>query len=382
MNSEGKVKFFIIAGEPSGDLHAASLIKEIKMVMPDASFYGIGGGNMLLAGLHAIHDISEMAVMGFAEVIKKYSFFQKVYNHAIGFIKKEKPDAIILVDYPGFNLRFAADAHKMGIKTIYYICPQVWAWHQSRIKQMSRDIDLLITIFPFEKKIFENTNLQVEFVGHPLVDIIAEERKMPSPNIPWNGKKRLALLPGSRQQEVERILPPLLAAVRLLENEMSDIGSIVASPSEKITAAIHKIAQNAKFLPSRWNVATGITRRVLTQADAAFVASGTATVETALLGCPMVVTYKMSLLSYLFARLVIKVPHIGMVNIIADRKLCPELIQYNATPSKLAKAILPFLSDTAERKIVIEGLREVSQKLGLGGAAKKAAEIIKNTFFT
>ena len=331
MTPSKQCKFFIIAGEPSGDLHAASLIKELKAIIPESLFWGIGGEKMIAAGLNSLQDISGMAVMGFAEVIHKYNFFKQVYNKALNFVKTERPDAVILVDYPGFNLRFAADVHKMGIKTIYYICPQVWAWHQSRIKKMAKIIDLLITIFPFEKNYFQNTGLQTEFVGHPFVDLIKVEKNLPLASIPWEGNIHLALLPGSRRQEVARIAPVLLHASYLLEKKIKGLGIILASPSDKITAYIKEISASFKYLPSRWNIVTGITRQVIRQATAAFVASGTATVETALFHCPMVITYKTSLLSYFLAKLLIKVPYIGMVNIIAEKKVCPELIPVSYT---------------------------------------------------
>jgi len=366
----------IIAGEASGDMHGAALVKELSARMAGTRFIGIGGPAMREAGMQTSHDIAEMAVMGFVEVLKHYSFFKRVFLEMEEMARHEKPDAVILIDYPGFNLRFAEKTHAMGLKTIYYICPQVWAWHRSRIPQMARLIDRLITIFPFEKQHFEGTGLKVDFVGHPLVDIVQEELSKSAPALPWKGQPRLALLPGSRRQEIERILPAMWGAAGILQTGHPDISCIVAAPSEESAVFIRGLVGSLGGGPAKWEVIAGMTRQVVRQAAAALVASGTATVETALMGCPLVVTYKMAPLSYLFARSVIQVDHIGMVNIIAGRRLCPELVQGAATPRALAEAVTPMLSDTPERRAVLAGLAEVKSRLGSGGASSRAAALI------
>ena len=366
----------IAAGEASGDMHGASLVKALSLRMPGTRFIGIGGPAMRAAGVQTSHDIAEMAVMGFVEVLKHYAFFRRVFLEMEDLARREKPDAVILVDYPGFNMRFAASAHAMGLKTIYYICPQVWAWHRSRIPQMASVLDRLITIFPFEKQHFEGTGLRVDFVGHPLVDIVRDEAAKPAPALPWNGQPRLALLPGSRRQEIERIMPAMWGAAGILQKAHPGLSCIAAAPSDEAAGFIRGIVAGAGPGPGRWDVTVGVTRQVVQQATAALVASGTATVETALMGCPLVVTYRMAPLSYLFARSVIKVPHVGMVNIIAGRRLCPELVQGAATPKALADAVNPLISDTPERRAVLLGLAEVKTKLGSGGAADRAAALI------
>jgi len=367
----------IIAGEISGDMHAAALIRAIKARQPETAFFGIGGDLMRGEGVEIFYDVKDMAVMGFTEVLKRFCFFKHVFHHMVETAEKRRPDAVILVDYPGFNLRFAEKVHKMGIKTVYYICPQVWAWNRGRIPKMARIVDRLISIFPFEAKHFEKTNLKVDFAGHPLVDEIKPFLSGATPELPWNnGKPRVAILPGSRRNEIERILPVMMKTVMLLEKKYPNSGFIIAAPSEEIAAFIGKKTGKLKAKPDRLEIVGNNTRHVLRQATAAMVASGTATVETALMQCPMVIIYKVSALTYFFARLLIKVKSIGMVNIIAGRPVCPEFIQRKATPANIAKAMISLLADTPDRGYQIKQLEKISEALGPGGAADRAAEIV------
>ena len=264
----------------------------------------------------------------------------------------------------------------MGQKVVYYICPQVWAWHRSRIPKMARIVNRLIVIFPFEPDVFKDTSLKVDFVGHPLVDIAEKALAEPLKDLPWKGDARIALLPGSRHQEIDRIFPSMLSGAALLEKQVPDAAFIVASPSEEIAAKVRGILAAQSDKPACCEVVVGETRQVLRQARAAMVASGTATIETALMGCPMIVVYKAAALTYFFGRMLVKIPHIGMVNVVARRLVCPEFIQGNATPSALAAALEPLLDDTPERKEMLEGLREVSALLGEGGASARAAALV------
>ncbi|OGV66506.1 MAG: lipid-A-disaccharide synthase [Lentisphaerae bacterium RIFOXYC12_FULL_60_16] len=366
----------IIAGEASGDLHAGNLVSALKTLRSDILFTGIGGANMRQAGVNTLHDISQMAVMGFVEVIRRYGFFRRVFNETVQLARDKRPDLVILVDYPGFNLRLAAVLHAMGIPVVYYICPQVWAWHQSRIPGMARIIDRLITIFPFEAPHFAGTPLVVDYVGHPLVDITRDDFAQPSPDFPWQGSPRLALLPGSRRQEIERILPSMTQAAMLLTASFPGLACIVAAPDETIAGHIRDLLKRTSPLASRFAIVAGQTRQVVRTATAALVASGTATLETALMKCPMVITYRMAPLSFAFAKRVVQLDHIGMVNIIANRRICPERIQSEATPTALASAVEPLLTDTPERRAMLEGFEHVRNLLGEGGASKRAATII------
>jgi lipid-A-disaccharide synthase len=368
-------RVMIIAGEVSGDMHAANLAQAARERQPDIEWFGIGGPLMREAGVETLHDVSDMAVIGLAEVLKRYAFFKRVFNEMLALADERKPDAVVLVDYPGFNLRLAAKLHSRGIKVIYYVCPQVWAWHRERIPRMARIIDHLITIFPFEAKHFEETDLQVSFAGHPLVDEADLARSLPAVALPWKGRKRVALLPGSRAQEIMRLLPVMWEAASRLEKQNPDISFIIATPSEAEIPLVRE-AISGIVGPSNWDIVANQTRQVLRQADAAVVASGTATIETALMRCPMVVVYKVNPITYLLGRMLVKIPHIGMVNIVAGREVCRELIQWDANPRMLTDSLLPLVEDTPQRKRMLEALDQVAHALGGGGAAEQAAKIV------
>lgn len=366
----------LIAGEVSGDMHAAGLVRAVRKKNPDVHFFGIGGDELRAAGMEIKVDARDMAVMGLAEVVRHYGFFKRVFASMLDLARTRKPDAVVLVDYPGFNLRFAAKAHGMGLKVVYYVCPQVWAWHRSRIPKMARIVNRLIVIFPFEPDVFRNTGLKVDFVGHPLVDVTRAALSEPARSLPWTGEPRIALLPGSRRQEIERILPALLSAAALIEKRKPGTSFILASPSQEIADRARAILSAQADKPAHCEIVVGETRQVLRQARAAMVASGTATIETALMGCPLIVVYKTSPVTYFFGRLLVKVPHIGMVNVVAGRELCPELIQDAATPEALAAALIPLVDDTPERKAMLAGLEQVRDALGQGGAAERAGDVL------
>lgn len=368
----------IIAGEISGDIHSALLVSAIRKLLPDTTFFGIGGNEMRSAGVEIIHDIQEMAIMGFAEVIGKLHFFKRMLDEMTKIACTRNPDVVILVDYPGFNLRLAQRLHSRGFKIIYYICPQVWAWHRSRIRTMGKHIDLLITIFPFESAYFQNTKLKVEFVGHPLVDEAQRILQTPRINLPWDGDPRIALLPGSRTHVVKYILPLLLETSVLIEQKYPAASFIIPSASPQLFTLINQQLSNAKYKPTRCQIVTGVTREVLRQATAAITASGTATIECALMRCPMLIVYRTSPPTYLLCKLLIKSPYIGMVNMVAGKMICPEFIQNSATPEALANALIPLLKDTPERKTMLEELDYVNIKLGSPGAVERAGRIIKD----
>lgn len=368
-------RVMIIAGEVSGDMHASALVRAAKERNPDIEWFGLGGPLMREAGVETFHDISELAVIGLAEVLKRYGFFKRVFNEMLALADQRKPDAVVLVDYPGFNLRLAAKLHERGIRTVYYICPQVWAWHRERIPKMARIVDHLITIFPFEAQHFAGTDLKITFAGHPLVDEAEKARSLPAITLPWKGRKRVALLPGSRAQEIERLLPVMWGAAARLEQLNPDVSFIVATPSETEVPLIGETISGI-IGPTNWDIVANQTREALRQADAAIVASGTATIETALMGCPMVVVYKVNPITYLLGKLLIKIAHIGMVNIVAGREVCPELIQAAATATAISDNMLPLIEDTPERRHMQEGLDEVRQTMGAGGAAEHAAEVV------
>jgi lipid-A-disaccharide synthase len=357
-------------------MHAGKVVAALREKDSSITCWGIGGEVMRDAGVELVHDLKEMAVMGLSEVLQKYGFFKRVFNEMVAAVQQRKPDAVMLVDYPGFNLRFAREMHRMGIKVIYYICPQVWAWHRSRIYKMAEIVDRLLVIFPFETEVFAETDLEVDFVGHPLVDEAEEAKAQPEKDLPWKSDLRVALLPGSRKQEVKRILPVMWKAAGFLKKDAPNVSFLVAAPSEEIAGFARAIIGGLGEGTVAAEVVTGETRELLRQARAAMVASGTATIESALMGCPMIVCYKTAWLTYVLGKALVQVPNIGMVNIVAGRPLCPEFIQGQARPQALAAAIAPLLEDSRPYQEMVRGLGEVASKLGSGGAAERAAGII------
>lgn len=369
-------ELLVVAGEVSGDMHAARLLRALRERIPSVRFYGIGGDAMREAGAELAYHVRDMGVMGFAEVLRRLPFFRRALRDTVRTAAERRPDAVILVDYPGFNLRFAREAHDLGLKVIYYISPQVWAWNRRRIPAMAATVDRLLAIFPFEPKVFAGTGLTVDFVGHPLVDEIREFMSRPETSLPWQGPCRIALLPGSRVQEIDRLLPTLIETARMLESRRDDVSFLIPAPSRESGDLIRDRIAAMRNRPARIGVVDGAAREVLRQARAAFVKSGTATLEAALIGCPTVVVYKTSPLTYFLARRLIRVPHIGIANLIAGRALCPELVQGDASPPRLAATLEPLLDDGTARSAILDGYAEVRAALGNGYAAERAADVI------
>ena len=369
--------FMLITGEVSGDMHAAALVRAIKRRLPGAAFFGIGGDHMRAEGVETLQESDEMAVTGFWEAIRRFAFFKRVFFRMLDEVRARKPTAVILVDYPGFNLRFAARAHALGIPVIYYICPQVWAWNRKRIPRMARVVDRLITIFPFEAEHFAGTGLRVDFAGHPLVDEAQRLHARPEEALPWPAPRRVAILPGSRDHEIDRILPPLWKAAARLEARLPEVGFLLAAPSPRVARMVRdRLARLPGKAPARWELVTGRTREVLRQARAAFVASGTATLEASLMRCPMVIAYRVAPITSLVAHMVIRLSHVGMVNIVAGREVCPELLQDQCTPRNLCRAIEPLVVDSERRDRMLSDLDAVNHALGEGGAEDKAARAV------
>ena len=367
----------VIAGEDSGDMHAADVIRALKEKRSDLTLWGIGGEKLRAEGMELLHDTREMDVMGFVEVIKRYPFFKRTFNEVLAEADQRKPDAALLVDYPGFNLRLARELKKRGVKVLYYVCPQVWAWNRGRIPKMAEIIDRLMVIFPFEVDVFKGVDLKVDFVGHPMVDELRDFRTLEAEPLPWNGKKKIALLPGSRKQEIIYILPRLLETAQLLEQSRPDISFLIPVPERRL-ALVESILQKARKAPRNLSVVAGRAREVLKQADAAFVASGTATLEAALLRCPTVLVYRASLANYLLARALIRIPWVGIANIVSGREIMPERIQQHMRPIELAATMDPLMNDTSARAAMLENFQTLEKRLGNGRPAGRVAEIISN----
>jgi lipid-A-disaccharide synthase len=365
------VKFYVIAGESSGDAHAAVLMSEMLAMAPDIEFYGAGGPKMREVGGSHIFEWTQEAVLGFWDVLMKYSYFRtqfhRMYHEIIGL----QPSAVIFVDYPGFNLRLASYLHRKGFrgKKIYYISPQVWAWHRGRIPKMARFLDLMLCIFPFEKPLYEESGLRTEFVGHPMLAHL-EKRRINVSRDP----KLVGLLPGSREREVRRILPTMLAAASILKQRDPELHFEVSAASEKMTVLIERlvVASGWAGLPISARNASDLMQR----AAVGMVASGTATMEASYFRFPFVLIYKVSWLTFIPGRLLVRVQHLGMPNILAGRTMIPEFIQHQARPEAIADAVWQLYSDESTRALMIRGMDEVILQLTEIEAGHRAAEVV------
>jgi lipid-A-disaccharide synthase len=373
------MKILLVTGEASGDLHGASLIHEIKKKNPDIEFFAVGGERIRSEGAHLLFDCQRLGVVGLVEIFAHLTTILGCFRLLKNFLKSQKPDILILIDYPDFNLRLAKVAKKLGIKVLYYISPQIWAWRRHRIKFISRWVDKILVIFPFEVSFYKNGGVDAEFVGHPLLDSISPKISQESFKVKYGfkrGERVIALMPGSRKGEVSRILPVMLeGAKKLMENHHQNwrFALILASTIDR--SIIDSIIKNYKDLFSI-SIIQGFTYEALKSAELAFVASGTATLEAAIIGTPMIILYKLTWPTYLIGKLLIKIPAIGLVNIVAEERIAPELIQTDATGQKLAIEADRVLTDPEYRKTIEEGLYRVRKTLGKPGATVRAANAV------
>ncbi len=370
------MKILIVAGEASGDLHGAQLIRQIKRFKPDAEFFGVGGKQMGIECTRLLCDCRFLGVVGIVEILVHLKAIRRCFKILKDFLKNQNPDLLILIDYPDFNLRLAKVAKKQGIKVVYYICPQVWAWRKGRLKLISRFVDKVLVIFPFEVPFYKNAGIDVEFVGHPLLDSVFPKISQESFKVKFGlhgGERVIALMPGSRKGEVFRILPVMLEGSRILLKDCPGLWRfvLILAPTINREAVNPLIERHAKDL--NIFLVQGYTYEALKVSEIAFVASGTATLEAAIIGTPMILLYKLSWLTYIIAREMIKLPAIGLVNIVAEEKFVPELIQKDASGEKLAEAASNILDDSLKRQNMIQGMRKVRKALGEPGAAYRAA---------
>jgi len=370
-----KHSILLIAGEASGDIHGASLIHEIKTIKPDIDFFGIGGDRMKMEGFEAICHTRDMSFLGFFEVLKHLPFIRKIFRQMINLLEKRNPSLILLIDYPGFNLRFARQAKKRGFQVVYYISPQVWAWGSSRVKKIVRWVDRMIVFFPFEEEIYQNEGMDVQFIGHPLKDEVNVTKSKTDffQELGFDPQKpTIGILPGSRNQEVLRILPEMMKSLPFLHKNYNNLQGIIGMAPALLPSVYEP------YVNSKYNVITVKDRiyEVMKYSDVVMVASGTATLETAILGTPMVILYKMAWASYLIGKMIVKVKYVGLVNIVGGRKIVPELLQGKAKGKRIALEIMKLLSDQEKREEIKKGLNEVSGRLGEKGAAKRAAKAV------
>lgn len=367
-------RLFLVAGEASGDLHGGLLVRALRALDPAIEVSGIGGASMEEAGVRLIHRCDEMAVTGFWEVLRHLPRLRRILEHTVDVLRRDPPDALVPIDYPDFNLRLAARAAAHRIPIVYYISPQVWAWRSSRVKTLARLVRRMIVIFPFEEALYREAGIPVTYVGHPLVEQVrprhdratVRERLGLSPQ-----EQMIVLLPGSRASEVSRILPCFLGARRILRPQTGIRWVLALAPGLPRAEAQRWLDETDGVV-----VREGETYELLAAADLALTASGTATLEAALLGAPMIVVYRMHPLTWALARRIVRVPHIAMANILAGTRLVPELLQGNATPEHLAAEVTRLLADPGLRSATSERLRAVSASLGAPGAPGRAARAI------
>lgn len=367
-----RIKLYIIAGEASGDLHGSNLMKELVSASENTVDFRFWGGDKMkeVAGEPAKH-IRDLAFMGFIEVVMNL----RTILRNIKFCKKDildfKPDALVLIDYPGFNLRIAKWAKENGIKVFYYVSPQIWAWKESRIHEIKRNIDQMFVILPFEQEFYAKHGMQVEYVGHPLLDAVENYRSENAAETSFSnsGKRIIAVLPGSRKQEVSVKLPIMLEAI----STFADYEVIVAG-APSLEEEFYR-----PFLNDRVRLVKGRTYDILMAAEAAVVTSGTATLEAALLGTPEVVCYKGSAISYHIARRLVKVKYISLVNLILDKESVVELIQDECNRDRIRQELEAILIGGAKREKLLQDYDELKTKLGGGGASKKVAQSLLKT---
>ena len=375
----------IVAGEPSGDAHAAALVQAIRKAEPQTQFefFGAAGPLLRAAGVDAIVHTDDLAILGLLEIGGALPKFWQAYKLLKRAAIERQPDAVILVDWPDFNLRLAHALHRRGLRIIYYISPQLWAWRSYRSRSIGRDVDLLLSILPFEKEWYEDRGIEhVEFVGHPLVgqvsarydrDEFCRQTKLDS-RLPI-----ISLLPGSRHKEVERILPPMLEAAALISARRPEVQFVVVVAPSRSSDELRNIVRAQRAtplpLPSCLHIVSGQSREALAASDVAAIASGTATLEAALLGTPMVIVYKESMINWHTLGRLITTDHYGLVNIVAGERVATELMQDDLNGERLANELLSLL-DAKRNEAMVQRLHEVAHQLGEGGASERAAEYV------
>jgi lipid-A-disaccharide synthase len=363
----------MVAGEPSGDLHGAHLIHALQAKYCPIFVCGMGGRAMRAAGAKIVIDSDRVAVVGITEVIAKAAQVFKAMGQLKRLLAGLKPDLLILIDFPDFNLHLAAIAKRLGVPVLYYISPQIWAWRAGRVKKIKKRVDHMAVILPFEKQFYEAHQVPVSFVGHPLMDSATGRVPLRDNLSDLPASPVVGLLPGSRDREVASLLPVMLQAARRLRDKMDSVRFIVSCAASIDPASIQAMVQSAGV--EGLEISHEPVSKIFPQCHLAVVASGTVTLEAAICGTPMIVTYMVSPLSYWLGRALIRVDHIGLVNLIAQERIVPELVQHEVTPETISQAAFGILGDAQTYKTVCQNLRVVRERLGASGASEKVAQI-------
>lgn len=367
-------RVYVVAGELSGDAHGAGLLRSLREMTPELEIHGVGGPEMADVAGPGLRDwVEDAAVMGVWEVLKRYGWFKQRFGEMLEELKKFQPDVLLLIDYPGFNLRFA-DAVKRdapGTRIIYYISPKVWAWNKRRIPVMAKLLDEVLCLFPFEPPIFKNAGLKATFVGNPLVDELEEKRIADA----HRDERLVGLFPGSREREIARLFPMMVGAATRLNAWNGALKFEVPAASAKLAGQIHGLIEEAGAA-NLITVTNGGSHSLMQRACCAVIASGTATLEAAYYGLPYCLVYRLAPLSYGMAKLLVKIKYIGLVNILAGEGVVEELIQAKAEPVAVARSLKDFLESPAKREALQAKLAETSAKLGGKGAHERAARAV------
>ena len=366
-------RILIVAGEESGDLHGASLVAELKRLNPSLEFVGIGGDRMASEGVKIGCHVRDLAVVGIVEVFSILPKLVHAYRWLMRQLRTVPPSVVVLIDYAEFNLFFAGRAKKFGIPVVFYISPQIWAWRQGRVRRIARNVDEMVVILPFEKDFYETHGVKASFVGHPLVDRL--EKTPPA----LNGHRKegtliIGWMPGSRNSEVARLLPVMVDAAGILRERLSQDVTCLVPVAPGVSAERVKEAFDQAGIPVE--ICQKNSHEAMSRCDLIVMASGTATLEAALLAIPAVIVYKVSFISYLLGRILIRVPWIGLANIVAGKEVYPELIQYDVTPEKIVETCLGLILRPGKLQEVRKELLGIREKLGTPGASKRTAEVI------
>jgi lipid-A-disaccharide synthase len=369
-------KILIIAGEASGDLHGSNLVREVKKLDPAIQFSGVGSKRMREAGVRILAEASDISVVGLTEVLLHIRKILGVLRQLKNFLREERPDFLILIDFPDFNIRIGKAAKKLGIPVLYYISPQVWAWRKGRIKQIAALVKAVVVVFPFEVGLYQRAGVDARYAGHPLVDVVHSGYSPVEARCDLGldpDRRTIALLPGSRTKEITHLLPDILGAAKLLQETFPDLQFVLPVAPTLDRDFIGSYCGQYS-VPVR--IVDGRVYDALRASDAAIVASGTATLETGLMAVPMVIVYRVSRLSYMIGRLLVDAVDVGLVNIVAGKRIVPEFIQDDVTPQNIADAASRMLGDPAYSDGIRAGLAGIRKKLGDAGASARAAAVV------
>ena len=361
------MKVAVVAGEASGDLHASEVIRELKKLDPSLRLFGIGGDLLAREGTELVHHAGEMGIVGFFNVLRHLPMFRRIFRDLMQRIEAERPDVVFLIDYPGFNLRVAKACKALGLKVVYYISPQIWAWRQGRVRHVEKYVDRMIVVFPFEEEFYRTHNVPVTYVGHPLIEQLAAVKRPPR-----RDTLRVALLPGSRKAEVSSLLPAMLDAIAILRQDREVDAYIIQAPTiarGDLESIVRAKGIDVPILPH--DRGEGVAA-----ADISLSASGTATLESAVLGTPVVVMYRLSRLNYWLGRMVVRLPYFSLVNIVAGKKIVPELLQHDVNGPRIAAEVRRMVEPAAYASLSAE-LARVREALGEHGASSRAAAEIR-----